>query len=67
MLGYVSAVSYINAESNIQVTDFPSGLVISHIDYRLMMDLFDWRSSQPQSVTDQAGGAAYLSLYQIIA
>lgn len=54
MLGYVSVVSYINAESNIQVTDFPSGLVISHIDYRLMVDLFDWRSSLPQFVTDHS-------------
>lgn len=54
MLGYVSAVSYINAESNIQVTDFPSGLMISHIDYPLMVDLFDWRSSLPQFVPDHS-------------
>lgn len=51
MLRHVSAVRRVHAESNSQVTDLPSGLVISHIDYPLTVDLFDC-SGRPQYVTD---------------
>lgn len=49
--GYVSAVSCVNAESNSQVTDLPSGLVISSVDYPLILDVFNWGKDLPQFVT----------------
>lgn len=49
--GYVSAVSCVNAESNSQVTDLPSGLVIASVDYPLILDVFNWGRDLPQFVT----------------
>lgn len=49
--GYVSAVSCVNAESNSQVTDLPSGLVIASVDYLLILDVFNWGKDLPQFAT----------------
>ena len=53
-LGYVSAVSCVNAESSNQMTDLPSGLVIASVDYPLNLNLFNRSRGPPHFVTDHS-------------